>query len=313
MSPSLTPFRLVHQHEDIFDPSGLARVKFSGISLFFSGLSAPSNNFLYPRAFNDFGMKRDIRPFSAALFLFACLTACLPAQADDSGKQTGSFDSDGVKIAYVTAGDGDPVILVHGLYSSAAMNWELPGTFDMLAKHYHVIALDLRGHGQSDKPTDEAAYGQPMVDDILRLMDHLNIPKAQIVGYSLGGIIVVKFVIDHPDRVKAATLGGMGWLRQGSVFQEAFTRMGGKGATPPACAHGIAKLAVTEEQIKSINVPLNILVGDHDPCRVMYVEPLEKIRPDFPVTLIANAGHINCIVKPQFKEELLKSIEGHAK
>jgi pimeloyl-ACP methyl ester carboxylesterase len=246
-----------------------------------------------------------------AALVFLALRA--PAMAEDSSRHADSFDSAGVKIAYVTAGDGEPVILIHGLYSSAAMNWEMPGTFEMLAKHYHVIALDLRGHGQSDKPTDEASYGQPMADDILRLMDHLKIPKAQVVGYSLGGIIVMKFVIDHPDRVVAATLGGMGWLRKGSVFQEAFTRMGGAGQTPAACAHGIAKLAVTEEQIKSVKVPINMLVGDHDPCKRMYVDPLEKIRPDWPVTVIDNAGHISCIAKPQFKAELLKSIEKHFK
>lgn len=257
-------------------------------------------------------MKSNISTFAVPCVLLAVLSAAIPARGDDSGRHADSFDSDGVKIAYVTAGKGDPVILVHGLYSSAAMNWEAPGIFDMLAKHYYVVALDLRGHGNSDKPADAAAYGQPMADDILRLMDHLNIQKAQVVGYSLGGIIVMKFVIDHPDRVVAATLGGMGWLRQGSVFQETFTRLGGAGQTPAVCAQSVAKLAVTAEQVESVKVPVNILVGDRDPCKKMYVDPLEKLRPDWPVTVITNAGHITCIVKPQFKAELLKGIEEHA-
>jgi pimeloyl-ACP methyl ester carboxylesterase len=253
------------------------------------------------------------RHLSSCSMLLATLWVCGRAWGAGPDKQTGTFDSAGVKIAYVTAGTGEPVILVHGLYSSAAMNWELPGTFDMLAAHYHVIAFDLRGHGKSDKPTADDAYGQPMVEDISRLMDHLQIEKAHIAGYSLGGIIVMKFMIDHPERVISGTLGGMGWLREGSVFQAAFGRMNGFGSTPPACAKGIGKLAVTEEQVKSVKVPVEIIVGDKDPCRRMYVEPLEKIRPDWPVTIIAGAGHLSCVSKPQFKAALLKSIDDHAK
>jgi pimeloyl-ACP methyl ester carboxylesterase len=84
---------------------------------------------------------------------------------------------------------------------------------------------------------------------------------------------------------------------------------GSAGKTPPACAHGIAKLAVSQEQVRSVKLPVHILVGDRDPCRWMYVEPLQKIRPEWPVTLIEGAGHLNCIVQPQFKEQLLKWLE----
>jgi hypothetical protein len=233
--------------------------------------------------------------------------------AGDVAKHAGSFDSAGVKIAYVEAGEGEPVVLVHGLYSSAMMNWEMPGIFDLLAKHYRVVALDLRGHGNSEKPEDESAYGEPMVDDVVRLMDHLKIEKAHIAGYSLGGIIVMKLLVEHPERVTSATLGGMGWLRKGSVFAASFGRLSGIGQTPAACARGIGKLAVTEEEVKSIKVPVSVLVGDRDPCKRMYVEPLERIRPDWPVTEIQQAGHLNCVTKEQFKEELLKSMNRPAK
>jgi pimeloyl-ACP methyl ester carboxylesterase len=229
-------------------------------------------------------------------------------------KQSASFDSNSVKIAYVVAGHGPPVILIHGLYSSEAINWELPGTFAMLAAHYRVIAPDLRGHGRSDKPQDQAAYGQPFVDDIIRLMDHLNIPKAHVVGYSLGGIIVMKLLVDHPDRVSSAALGGMGWLRPGSWQQTFFERTSGqRGPTPPACVHGIANLAVTQDQVQSITTPMCVLVGQNDPCRRIFVLPLERIRPDIPVTLIPDAGHLTCIAKPLFKQQLLKWIDEQPK
>src|SRR6185369_16055350 len=89
------------------------------------------------------------------------------------------FDSAGVKIYYTVQGEGEPVILIHGLYSSAKMNWEAPGTSALLARHFQVIALDCRGHGKSDKPKAEGSYGTNMVEDVVRLMDHLKISKAR--------------------------------------------------------------------------------------------------------------------------------------
>jgi pimeloyl-ACP methyl ester carboxylesterase len=234
--------------------------------------------------------------------------------ANDAGMQSGTFDSDGVKIAYVIAGSGEPVVLIHGLDSSAAINWQLPGTFNMLAQNYRVVALDLRGHGKSDKPTDESAYGKPMVEDVVRLMDHLNIQRAHIVGYSLGGIVAMRLVIDHPDRVMSVALGGIAWLREGSGLQEVWEKMPGRfGArTPIACMHGVGKLAASEDEIKSVKIPVEILVGDHDPCKRLYVDPLATVRKDWPVVEIQGAGHISCIFKQQFKDELKKWIDKNA-
>jgi pimeloyl-ACP methyl ester carboxylesterase len=146
-----------------------------------------------------------------------------------------------------------------------------------------------------------------MVDDLVRLMNHLKIHKAHIVGYSLGGIIVMKFVADHPDRVQSAALGGMGWLRQGSGLQGIWERLGGgrtTGKTPPACLHGVAKLALSEDEVKSIKVPLKILIGDRDPCKRLYVNPLIELRKDIPVAEIPGAGHLNCIMNDEFKAGL---------
>jgi dipeptidyl aminopeptidase/acylaminoacyl peptidase len=250
----------------------------------------------------------------ASLFVLTLVHAGTTDDDRAPAVKSETFDSAGVKIAYVEAGEGEPVILVHGLYSSAEMNWQLPGTFRMLAAHYHVVALDLRGPGKSDKPTEEDAYGQPMVDDIVRLMDHLKIERAHIVGYSLGGIIAMKFIVDHPDRVISGTLGGMGWLRTGSKLQEFWERTPGRegNGTPPACVHGIGKLAVSEEQVKSVKAPMEILVGDHDRCKQMYVEPLQKVRKDWRVIEIEGAGHLMCVAKEQFKEELVKWMDKNA-
>lgn len=104
----------------------------------------------------------------AAYALLIATVICLAGRsqgADALRPRPDTFDSAGVKIAYVEAGQGEPVVLVHGLYSSAEMNWVAPGTFRLLAANHRVIALDLRGHGKSDKPTDDASYGQPMVEE----------------------------------------------------------------------------------------------------------------------------------------------------
>jgi pimeloyl-ACP methyl ester carboxylesterase len=238
--------------------------------------------------------------------VLAASTTRAASDAPAGAPTSSSFDSAGVKIAYLEAGRGEPVILIHGMYSSAQMNWVVPGTFKQLSANYHVIAPDLRGHGQSDKPTDDASYGQPMVEDVVRLMDHLKIEKAHVIGYSMGGIVAMKLMVDHPDRVLSTALGGMGWLREGSRLQESFEQLSGRrGArTPPACVHGLAKLAVTEEQLKKIKAPVEMLIGDRDPCRRLYVDPAAGVRTDWPVIEIKDAGHITCVAKPQFQDAL---------
>jgi pimeloyl-ACP methyl ester carboxylesterase len=239
---------------------------------------------------------------AALIVLSAIALTARPASADD-------FDSAGVKIHYVQAGKGDPVILVHGLYSSAWMNWQMPGTFRELAKDHLVIAFDSRGHGQSGKPTAEDQYGTQMAEDVVRLMDHLHIAKAQVVGYSMGGMIVMKLLALHPDRVSAAVLGGMGWLREGGVIDRFWAGMrGDRGSVPPACLRGFSKLALTQAEVKAIKVPIIVIVGDRDPCYKLYVRPLINLRPDTPVIMVNGAGHFDCIVKPDFQKDLAAAL-----
>ncbi len=226
-----------------------------------------------------------------------------------------TFDSAGVKIRYFVQGTGEPVVLVHGLYSSAKLNWDLPGVTAMLAKDFQVVSLDLRGHGESDKPNGEDKYGVEMAEDVVRLMDHLKIDRAHLVGYSMGGMIVGKLLAKHPDRALSANLGGMGWLREGSGLQKFWevipSREGGR--TPTGLMSGMAKLAITEDELRSIKVPVEVLVGDHDPVRRLYVTPLESVRNDWPVIEIRDAGHITCLIRPQYKEELQKWLEKQRK
>ncbi len=130
------------------------------------------------------------------------------------------FTSNSVKIHYAVEGSGDPVILIHGIYATAMGNWQGPGIIAELAKHYQVIAFDLRAHGGSGKPEGEDQYGVQMAEDVVRLMDHLHLPKAHLVGYSLGGMIAIKLLTLHRERFSSAVLGGMGWMKTNSPFQQ---------------------------------------------------------------------------------------------
>jgi hypothetical protein len=242
------------------------------------------------------------------VFLVTC-----PTIGADEKFSIKSFESNGVKIAYFTQGKGEPVLLIHGWLSSAGVNWVLPGISEHLAKDYQVIGMDVRGHGISDKPTKVEAYGPELVEDVVRLLDHLKIKKAHIVGYSMGGIIAANFTVKHPDRVLSTTLGGMGWLREGSLEQKAYEAGGKDGSPAGLCFRGLAKLALTENEIKSINTPVAVLFGDHDIVRGLYLDPLVKVRKDWTFIDIKDGDHLSCILKPQFRDDIAAWLKKNTK
>ncbi len=122
------------------------------------------------------------------------------------------FDSDGVQVAYRDEGAGKPVLLIHGFASNSKVNWVDPGWMQTLTDAgYRAIAIDNRGHGESEKLYGEAAYGAPlMAEDARRLLDHLGIARSHVLGYSMGARIGAFLAINHPDRVKSLILSGMG-------------------------------------------------------------------------------------------------------
>jgi pimeloyl-ACP methyl ester carboxylesterase len=231
------------------------------------------------------------------------------------GSEAQTFDSKGVTIKYFVQGSGEPVVLIHGLFANAQINWGAPGTIKALAKNYQVIAMDVRGHGGSGKPKEESAYGIELEEDVVRLLDHLHIEQAHVVGYSMGGMITMKLLTRHPERVKSAVLGGMGWLREGSVLQNVWGRARERAGatTPAACVRSLGALAVTKQEVQAVHVPVTVIVGDHDPVRELYVVPLQGIRSDWPVQIVPDAGHLNCILRPQFKEDIQKWLEQQTK
>src|SRR6266849_8095458 len=110
------------------------------------------------------------------------------------------FEHDGVAIAFIDEGQGEPIVLVHGFASTAEVNWVHPGWVAVLTRAgRRVIALDNRGHGASSKPYDSAAYHSGlMADDISALLNHLQLGSADVMGYSMGARITAFFALAHP-------------------------------------------------------------------------------------------------------------------
>jgi len=126
-----------------------------------------------------------------------------------------TFESAGLAIAYDQIGaanPGQPLILIHGFSSNRNENWRRVGWYGALERRrMRFAALDCRGHGESAKPHDPAAYiRELMVDDVFALMDHLQIQIANLMGYSMGAHLAMAAALTQPDRIGDLILGGIG-------------------------------------------------------------------------------------------------------
>lgn len=123
-----------------------------------------------------------------------------------------TFDSGGVEIAYIDEGEGEPILLIHGFASNIATNWVDTGWARTLTRAgRRVIAIDNRGHGQSEKLYDTELYSAPiMAEDAKRLLDHLGVARADVMGYSMGARITAFLAMRRPEKVRSAIFAGLG-------------------------------------------------------------------------------------------------------
>src|SRR5271169_6323671 len=130
----------------------------------------------------------------------------------DYGRGMPRFAHEDVEIAFLDEGEGEPIVLIHGFASNKEVNWVLPGWVTTLTRAgRRVIALDNRGHGESTKLYDPAAYHSSiMAEDVRALIDHLGLGRADVMGYSMGARNTAFLALAHPDRVRSAVLGGLG-------------------------------------------------------------------------------------------------------
>ena len=117
------------------------------------------------------------------------------------------LDSNGVPIYYEVTGSGEPILLIHG-NGADSRSWTNAGVVQSFSKEHRVVTLDCRGSGKSGKPHDPLQYGREMGLDVVRLLDHLGIRRAHIVGYSMGAEIAAVLLVTSPERFLTGTLAG---------------------------------------------------------------------------------------------------------
>jgi pimeloyl-ACP methyl ester carboxylesterase len=241
-----------------------------------------------------------------------------------------SFHNGDVEIAYLDEGEGDPILLVHGFASSKNVNWVYPTWVSELKKNgRRVIAFDNRGHGDSSKLYDPAAYEIGiMAGDISALMDHLNIERADVMGYSLGSRMTAVLALREPQRLRSAILGGIGiglieGGGPGENVVEALEAPSLDDVTDPVgrtfrafaeqtrsdrraladCLRGSRRL-MTREEAAAIKVPVLIAVGTADEIAGS-AQALGKIIPDAQVLDIPNRDHMRAVGDKVYKTGVL--------
>jgi pimeloyl-ACP methyl ester carboxylesterase len=242
-----------------------------------------------------------------------------------------NFRNGAVEIAYLDEGEGEPILLVHGFASNKNVNWVYPTWVSELRKGgRRVIALDNRGHGDSEKLYDPAQYSIPiMAGDVVALMDHLGIPRADVMGYSLGARMTAWLGSSRPERLRSAILGGIGIAMidsggpgenvavaleaptledvtdpVGRTFRAFADQTRSDRKALAACLRGSRGL-MTREQAKSISVPVLIAVGTADEVAGS-AEELGQIIPGSEVLDIPNRDHMRAVGDKVYKTGVLE-------
>lgn len=183
--------------------------------------------------------------------------------------------SDGLKIHFLESGKGPHVVLIHGFTSSARQNWYQNGNIAALAVNHHVVAIDCRNHGESDKPTPR---GSGKASDVVELMDHLKIGKAHIAGYSMGGAETGQLLRTNPDRFITATFCG-------------------------SDAPGTMDLG-------ALNIPMMVINGEQDRADTKGVRVASQVKDHKRVT-VPGRTHMNAPSHPLFLSSMVEWINGH--
>lgn len=295
--------------------------------------------------------QRKVEPMQKKIAAIAGIWAVLLLLAGGAFAQTAApgkyFDSDGVQIYFTDEGEGEPVLLVHGFALNGTMQWSK--TKKALRDNYRVITIDNRGHGRSDKPHDPAQYGIKMVEDQVRLLDHLGIAKAHVVGYSMGGSITLQLAARHPERVHTAAITGSGWrileddstirredlakaLENNEGFALLFEGLASTDATDeqrgntsgmsrmfevindqPALAavmRGGRGGDLTEAEVKAIDLPMIAVIGDLDPI-LPAAEALKAARPATELAVIEGGTHSNTFGHKHYLDAVAGFVKAH--
>lgn len=259
------------------------------------------------------------------------------------------FDSNGVKISYFTEGMGEAVVLIHGWMGDSTM-WgkDASGNAKITGMPgFQIVAIDCRGHGKSEKPHEVEKYGVEMANDVVRLLDHLKIKKAHLIGYSMGAFVAGKVAATNPQRVISLIYGGQAPLLIGEagskevdVFAKAVSE--GKGLGPylqfvrpglsDTNANGLAEFMFKGKDVhafaaaglsfKGLEVKLNDLKQAAVPTLFIYgskegestksrITALSKTLAKCEVKVIEGADHVTAVAKPEFGKAIVEFLMAH--
>jgi pimeloyl-ACP methyl ester carboxylesterase len=272
-----------------------------------------------------------------AVLLLILLSAPLPAEDL-------FLDSGGVKIHYIDQGEGEPVVLLHGLCGDIEKNWKATGILRSLLRDHRTISIDLRGHGKSSGPRDPMGYGLEMAKDVIRLLDHLKIEKAHLVGFSYGGTVALKLLATWPERLRSVVLAETSWAREGDrefvAFYDNMARSleEGKGFTAilkslsaeqeepmpveemekinkamaalfdfnalAMLLRGSRELGVAEESLKANKIPCLALYGGKSRPAREGAHSMKKVMKNLETFEIKGGDHFNVLVMPGFVREI---------
>jgi pimeloyl-ACP methyl ester carboxylesterase len=239
-----------------------------------------------------------------------------PTPAPMPAQRTGQANVNGISIYYAVYGQGSPVILLHGGLANADY-WG--NQIKALAPHRTVIVMDSRGHGRSTR--DARPYGYDlMADDVVGLMDALKVPKADVVGWSDGGILGLDLAIRHADRVgkifafaaNTVPSGVKDDVEKNPTFAAFIKRAGAEyvshSATPKeydAFVEQISKMWAsepnwTDAQLQAITAPVLVVDGDHDEAiKREHTEYIAATIPHAGLLILPNASHFAFLQDPE--------------
>lgn len=233
-----------------------------------------------------------MRPRSAtvlSLLVFTALSTVAHAQE-------GSFDVDGVPVHYVSAGEGEALVLLHGWMADTTM-WgrdERGKTkLDTAgAEGFRLIALDCRGHGASGKPLEPEKYGVELAEDVVRLLDHLKLEKAHLLGYSSGAFIAGHVAATHPERVLSVVFADQAPLVTGALssFEEVelFARLVDEGADLAEYVLAVTPANLPKPTLAQARAYADFLFADKD------VQAIARAGLSFPALEVTPEAFARC-------------------
>ncbi len=263
------------------------------------------------------------------------LAACLagpPATAQEIQVRSAYVTvSDGMRIHYLEAGQGTPVILLHGSSGTSESNYLATGIVEALARRHRVLALDFRGQGRSDRPADPKRYASDRYpQDILEIMDRLGVRRAHFAGYSMGGEMLGHLLSLAPERIVTATFGGSGLLEPDPKVDAALEARDPKGRdrNPPRLAGRLWSLRNLEAlrameagrrrrppttppaDPRRITFPILMIIGEYDtPTR--FSSLMRRSFPDVRLAVLPGRGHATALADPRFATTLVDFIDAN--